>query len=179
MSYTDVAKKVHESEISRMVDGNLRIASAVVIFKNFTGAPTQFNPNGGKRTFSVCLTPEWAEILKADGWNVRQRELEEGDTIYFTEIVVNENSTYPPHLYVVTEFNGEKKLTLLSPEYYNKLDQDMIINLDLEIHPFEHGRGVAGAKKGYLKNLWATLQPVNDFGGKYSGYTMTNQEGAE
>lgn len=176
MSYTDIAKKVNESNISRMVDGNLRIENAVVIFKNFTGAPTQFNPAGGKRTFSVCLTKEWADILIADGWNVRVRELEEGDRIYHTEIVVNENSTYPPHLYMVIEFNGEKKLVMLKPDQYRKLDQDMIVNIDLEIHPFEHGRGVAGAKKGYLKNLWATLQPVNDFNGKYAGYEVTNQD---
>jgi hypothetical protein len=67
---------------------------------------------------------------------------------------------------------GKKTLTLLQPDQYKKLDQDMIVNMDLEIHPFEHGRGVAGSKKGYLKNLWATLQSVNDFGGKYAGYEM-------
>lgn len=177
MSYSDIAKRVNDCKIERLVDGNLRIERAVVIFKNFAGGPSQFNPNGGKRTFSVCLPKEWADILTNDGWNVRSRELEEGDVIYHTEIVVNENSKFPPHLYLVSEFNSEKRLTLLRPEHYSKLDQDMIINMDLEIHPFEHGRGVVGAKKGYLKNLWATLQAVNDFGGKYSGYTVNNQEG--
>lgn len=176
MSFSDIAKKVYDSNITRLVDGNLRVENAVIIFKNFSGGPSQFNPAGGKRTFSLCLPKEWADILTADGWNVRSRVLDEGDALYHTEIVVNENSQFPPHLYMVTEFNGEKKLTLLRPDYYSKLDQDMIINLDLEIHPYEHGRGMAGAKKGYLKNLWATLQPVNDFGGKYSGYAVNNQE---
>jgi hypothetical protein len=172
MSYVNVAQKANETVITRMVDGNLRVENAAVIFRNFSGAPTNFNPQGGKRTFSLCLPKEWADILRADGWNVKERQIDDGETIYHTEIVVNENSQYPPHLYLLSEFMGKKTLTLLQPEQYKKLDQDMIVNMDLEIHPFEHGRGVAGSKKGYLKNLWATLQSVNDFGGKYAGYEM-------
>lgn len=177
MSYADIAKKINDTKITRMVDGNLRIENAVILYRNFTGAPTNLNPVPGKRTFNVCLTKEWADILTQDGWNVKSRELEEGDVIYHTEIVVNEKSAYPPHLYLLSEYNGKKTATLLSPEQYRKLDTDMIIEMDLEIHPFEHNRGAVGAKKGYLKNLWAKLQSVNDFGGKYSDYEM-NDTGA-
>ena len=175
MSYIDTAKKVNESSITRMVDGNLRVEHAVVMFRNFGGNPTTFNPAGGKRTFSLCLPADWAQILQADGWNVKQRILDEGEVIYHTEIVINENSKFPPHLYLISEFNGKKALTLLQPDRYRKLDQDMIMDLDLEIHPFEHGRGTPGSKKGYLKNAWATLQSVNDFGGKYAGLEVANQ----
>jgi hypothetical protein len=157
-----------------MVDGNLRVENGVLMFRNFSGNPTNFNPQGGKRTFSLCLPREWADILRQDGWNVKERSLEDGEVIYHTEIVVNENSQYPPRLYLLSEFMGKKTMTLLQPDQYRKLDQDMIVSVDLEIHPFEHGRGIAGAKKGYLKNLWATLQSVNDFGGKYAGYEMAN-----
>jgi len=173
MSYIDMARKVNDTVITRMVDGNLRVENGVVIFKNFSGNPTNLNPQGGKRTFSLCLPKEWADILKQDGWNVKERVIDDsGDSIFHTEIVVNENSKYPPHLYLLSEFMGKKTLNLLQPDQYKKLDQDMIVSMDLEIHPFEHGRGVAGSKKGYLKNLWATLQSVNDFGGKYAGYEM-------
>ena len=174
MSYTDVARKVNNSIITRMVDGNIRIENAVLMFRNFSGSPTNFNPQGGKRTFSLCLPKEWADILRQDLWNIKERQLDDGEVIYHTEIVVNEKSMYPPHLYLLSEFMGKKTMTLLQPEQYRKLDQDMIVGLDLEIHPFEHGRGGPGTKKGYLKNLWATLQSVNDFGGKYAGYEMAN-----
>ncbi len=174
MSYTDVAKKVNDTIVTRMIDGKYRIENAVILYRNFTGAPTNLNPTGGKRTFNVCLPKEWADILRNDGWNIKTRELDEGDVIYHTEIVINENSQYPPRLYIASEFNGKKTLTQLTPDQYKKLDEDMIVNLDLEIHPFEHNRGITGAKKGYLKNLWATLQSVNNFGGKYAGYEMNN-----
>ena len=174
MSYVDTAKKVQNTIFSKMVDGNIRVENAVIMYRNFSGRPTDFNPQGGKRTFNLCLNAEWADILRNDGWNIRVRPLDDGDMIYSTEIVVNENSQYPPHLYLLSEFMGKKTLTLLQPEQYYKLDQDIIVGLDLEIHPFEHGRGTPGSKKGYLKNLWATLQSVNDFGGKYAGYEMAN-----
>ena len=51
MSYAETARKANESVITRMVDGNLRVENAVVIFRNFAGNPTNFNPQGGKRTF--------------------------------------------------------------------------------------------------------------------------------
>jgi hypothetical protein len=174
MSYIDTARKVNDTVITKMVDGNIRVENAILLFRNFSGKPTNFNPQGGKRTFSLCLPKDWADTLRADLWNVKERQLDDGEVIYHTEIVVNENSQYPPHLYLLSEFMGKKTLNLLLPEQYKKLDQDMIVSLDMEIHPFEHGRGTPGSKKGYLKNLWATLQSVNDFGGKYAGYEMAN-----
>lgn len=172
MSFTEAAKKVNNSIFSVMVDGNIRVENAVVIFTNFRGAPTNLNPQGGKRTFGLVLNQEWADRLK-DNWNVKVIELENGERLYHTEIVVNDQSTYPPKLYLLSEFMGKKTMTLLQPDLYKKLDSDMIVTLDLEIHPFVHGRGGnPNATKGYLKNLWATLQSVNDFGGKYAEYAV-------
>ncbi len=172
ISFNEAAKRVNDSVFSVMVDGNIRVENAVIIFTNFRGAPTDLNPQGGKRTFSLCLTQEWADRLK-DNWNVKVIELNDGERLYHTEIVVNDKSTYPPKLYLLSEFMGNKTMTLLQPELYGKLDSDLITTLDLEIHPYVHGRGGnPNGTKGYLKNLWACLQSVNDFGGKYAEYQM-------
>lgn len=173
INFNEAAKRVNDSKFSMMVDGNIRVENAIVIYTNFRGAPTNLNPAGGKRTFSLCLNQEWADRLK-DNWNVKMIELDNGERLYHTEIVVNDQSQYPPKLYLLSDFMGTKTMTLLQPELYKKLDSDMIVNLDLEIHPFVHGRGGnPNATKGYLKNLWAQLQSVNDFGGKYADYQMT------
>lgn len=173
INFNEAAKRVNDSKFSMMVDGNIRVENAIIIYTNFRGAPTNLNPAGGKRTFSLCLTQEWADRLK-DNWNVKMIELDNGERLYHTEIVVNDQSQYPPKLYLLSDFMGSKTMTLLQPELYKKLDSDMIVNLDLEIHPFIHGRGGnPNATKGYLKNLWAQLQSVNDFGGKYADYQMT------
>ena len=42
-----------------------------IIFRNFAGAPTKFNPSGGKRTFSVLLNQNEADELSGMGFNVK------------------------------------------------------------------------------------------------------------
>ena len=71
---------------------------AVIIWTNFEGRATKFNPNGGKRTFALVLTEEVAAMLREEGWNVKTRDgRDEGDDpLYFTEIVVNMESQFPP-----------------------------------------------------------------------------------
>ena len=54
-----------------MSNQNLFIENARIFFKNFGGAPTKFNPKGGKRTFCVAIEPEDAISLKKDGWNIK------------------------------------------------------------------------------------------------------------
>ena len=172
MNYIEAAKAVNNTTFSVMADGNIRVDNAIIIFKNFAGKPTNLNPAGGKRTFNLVVTPEMGERLRAQGWNIKQRELDSGDILYYTEIVVNDQSAYPPKLFKLSEFMGQKSMTPLKPEHYYKLDQDNLTNVDLEIHPYTHNRGFQGATKGYLKSLWASIESINDFGGKYAAYQL-------
>ena len=121
MNFNEAAKRVNDTKFSVMVDGNIRVENAIIIYTNFAGNPTNLNPQGGKRTFGLCLNQEWADRLK-DNWNVKVIELENGDRLYHTEIVVNDQSQYPPKLYTLTEFMGKKTMTELKPELYRKLD---------------------------------------------------------
>ena len=50
---------------------NISIRDAKIMFRNFSGKPDKFNPQGGRRIFSVRLTNELADNLKADGWNIK------------------------------------------------------------------------------------------------------------
>ena len=131
MNYIDTIKHANtESKFELLINGNLNVENAAMIYKNFSGKPTRVNPQGGKRTFSLALNKEFAERLSDMGWNVKVKEvrdqLEEGETtrtvnfddyvrnyatefdhaLIYTEIVVNENSEYPPKIYKVSEFNG-------------------------------------------------------------------------
>lgn len=202
MNYVDTIKYVEEnSKFDILVNGNLNVEQAGMIYKNFTGKPTKVNPAGGKRTFSLVLTKELGERLDGMGWNVKVKEvrdqLGEGEftrtvswsdyidnyqgefdhALVYTEIVVNENSEYPPKIYKISEFNGEKTMALIPPEHWNTLDESELVNMDIVIHPYTHGRSIANpdAKKGYLKTMYATMMPVNDFGGKYAGYTIAGE----
>lgn len=199
MNYIDTIKMVKtESKFEVLVNGNLNVEGAGMIYKNFSGKPTKVNPAGGKRTFSLVLTKELAERLFDAGWNVKVKEVRdqqvEGEpsrtvnwddflsryenefdhALIYTEIVVNEHSEYPPKIYKISEFNGEKSMTLLPPEQWYRLDENELMNIDLVIHPYTHGRSIANpdAKKGYLKSMYVVAQPVNAIDGKYAGYIM-------
>lgn len=198
MNYVDTIKYANtESKFELLINGNLNVERAAMIYKNFSGKPTRVNPAGGKRTFSLVLNKEFAEKLDAAGWNIKVKEvrdqLEEGETtqtvswqdyitnyektfdhaLIYTEIVVNENSEYPPKIYKVSEFNGEKTMALVPPEQWYRMDESELTNIDVAIHPYTHGRSIANpnAKKGYLKSMYAMTVPV-DFGGKYAEYRL-------
>ena len=202
MNYIDSIKYAsNESKFELLINGNLNVERAAMIYKNFSGKPTRVNPQGGKRTFSLVLNREFAEKLNDLGWNVKVKEvrdqLAEGEmtrtvslqdyianyqtefdhALMYTEIVVNENSEYPPKIYKVSEFNGEKTMALVPPDQWYRMDESELMNVDVSIHPYTHGRSIANpdAKKGYLKTMYAMAVPVNDFGGKYAGYTIAGE----
>ena len=202
MNYIDTIKHVNtETKFELLINGNLNVENAAMIYKNFTGKPTRVNPAGGKRTFSLVLNEEYAERLDAMGWNVKVKEvrdqLEEGETtrtvswtdymgmfrtefdhaLIYTEIVVNENSEYPPKIYKVSEFNGEKTMALVPPEQWHRMDESELMNVDISIHPYTHGRSIANpdAKKGYLKTMYAMTIPATEFGGKYADYRIAGE----
>ena len=204
MNYIDTIKHVNtESKFELLVNGNLNVENAAMIYKNFSGRPTFVNPQGGKRTFSLALSEDYGERLSDMGWNVKVKEvkdqLEEGErtrtvsfadyaanfrtefdhALIYTEIVVNENSDYPPKIFKISEFGGEKTMASMPPEQWGRLDECELSCVDIVIHPYAHGRSLANpdAKKGYLKSMYAVAVPVgNEFGGKYADYRMVGEE---
>lgn len=203
MNYIDTIKLANnESKYELLINGNLNVEHAGMIYKNFSGKPTRVNPAGGKRTFALVLNEEYADRLSAQGWNVKVKEvrdqLSEGEqtltvgwndyvnmykgqfdhALIYTECVVNENSEYPPKIYKVSEFNGDKTMALIPQDQWFRLDESELMNVDIVIHPYTHGRSLANpdAKKGYLKSMYAMAVPINEFGGKYAGYAIVGEE---
>ena len=174
------ANKVEESVFEIMRNGDLKIENAVLAWPNFSGKATQFNPNGGKRTFCVLLNEEIADILSADGWNVKRRPpREDGDyPLIYTEIVINMQSQYPPDVYVRNEFNGKGTMRKLTDDNISMLDNIQIVNADLVIHPYEHGIGQFKVK-GYARFVNVLQAQSNYFGDKYSEYESEDAEQTE
>ncbi len=203
MNYVDTINHANtNSKFEVLVNGNLNVENAVMIYKNFSGKPTRVNPAGGKRTFSLVLSNDVAERLNDMGWNIKVKEVRdqvpEGETtrtvgwidfknmyqgefdhaLVYTEIVINENSEYPPRIYKVSEFNGEKTMAIIPPDQWYRLDESELVNVDIVVHPYTHGRSIANpdAKKGYLKSMYAMAVPINDFNGKYAAYNIVGEE---
>ena len=145
---------------------SLRIAGARIIFRNFRGVPTKFNPQGGKREFSVVLDPETAQSLADAGWNIKYlapRTEEEAPTPILP-VTVRFNPV-PPKMYMVTSCSK----TILDEETVGQLDHAEFANIDLEIIPYQwEAQGRTGIK-AYIKTGYFVV--VEDpFAAKYAAY---------
>lgn len=165
-------ERAQNSTFKRLVNGDLSVENAVIIWTNFEGRPTNFNPAGGKRTFVLVLDEQIAGELKAEGWNIKYREPKEDgdDPLIFTEIVVNMESTYPPKVTLYSEFRGRKSANPLDSDTIKELDKIDIENVDLIIHPYAHGRSTTTSVKGYARAIYVVQAQDGHFDGKYSNW---------
>ena len=167
-------EKARKSKYERLVNGDLSVENAVIIWTNFSGGPTKYNSVGGKRTFTLVLSEEIADALKDEGWNIKFREPKDpdDDPLIYTEIVVNMESAYPPTVVLYSEFRGRKKANPLDSESIARLDSINIDNVDLIIHPYEHGRTSAFRVKGYARAIHVIQGQDGYFNGKYADWEM-------
>ena len=119
---------------------NINIEGAIVIWKNFSGERDKFNP--GKRGFSVVIDDAaMAEELRNEGWNVKDRPLQEGAD--------------PNHK------------TLLDENTVAQLDVVDFVNCDISIRPYEWEMGGRTGITAYVDSMYVTIRE-NKFAEKYA-----------
>lgn len=141
-----------------------------IIFKNFSGNPDRYNPNGGNRTFCVRIEDEPLALeLIAEGWNVSELPQSEEDDIlaWKLPVKVNFDSLYPPELHAI--YPTTMRDLVLSQTTAGLLDTSRIVKADVQLNGREWE---PGRLKAYLTKLYATIDetPLDI---KYSEYTRT------
>lgn len=155
--------------MERPIIDDIIIEGAKLLFRNFAGAPTKFNPKGGDRTFAVLIkNHEYAEALIANGWNIKRFKERETDDPelgpdYYLPVSVNFTSGRPPRIELITR----RKKTRLDEETIASLDYADITNADLIIHPSFWEVGDKSGIKAYLKAGYITIQQ-DEFSEKYA-----------
>jgi hypothetical protein len=126
-----------------------------LLFRNFSGEEGKYNA-AGNRNFNVLLDPEEAELMAADGWNVKYLEpREEGDERQPRLEVAVSWKNRPPNIVLITS----RGKTPLDESMVSLLDWAEIINADLIVNPYEGGpiQGRSGVK-AYVKSLYVTIR---------------------
>ena len=143
---------------------NINIEEAIVIWKNFSGERDKFNP--GKRGFSVVIDDAaMAKELRNEGWNVKDRPLQEGadpsEQEWTLPVKLNMNRYTQVWLIV-----GNHK-TLLDENTVAQLDVVDIVNCDISIRPYEWEMGGRTGITAYVDSMYVTIRE-NKFAEKYA-----------
>jgi len=130
------------------------VEDAPIIFRNFAGKEGQYNREGD-RNFAVILTPEIAEQLLADGWNVKvleSREEGEDPTPYISVSVNFKNR--PPRVVLIA---GDSR-TQLDESSVEVLDYADIRTADLIARAYDWTVNGKSGTKAYLQSLFVTIE---------------------
>lgn len=143
---------------------NINIEGAMIIWKNFSGERDKFNP--GKRGFSVVIDDAvMADELRQEGWNVKERPLQEGadDSEQEWTLPVKLNMNRYTQVWLIV---GKRK-TLLDEDTVAQLDVVDIANCDISIRPYEWEMNGRTGITAYVDSMYVTIRE-NKFAEKYA-----------
>ena len=143
---------------------NINIEGATIIWKNFSGERDRFNP--GKRGFSVVIDDAvMADELRQEGWNIKERPLQEGadpsEQEWTLPVELNMNRYTQVWLIV-----GNHK-TLLDENTVAQLDVVDIVDCDISIRPYEWEMSGRTGITAYVDSMYVTIRE-NKFAEKYA-----------
>ena len=169
---------VVKSEFNFINERQLEVRNAFIFWTNFAGRENKFGNKA--KTFNLAISLEIAEILNTQGWRVRDilnkiDDDDEGETLYFVNIKVNMESSYPPIVTLFSEFRGERSRRALDNETISELDRLDILSSDCIVNSYE-SRQYPGKVTGYLSKLNIIQEPNQEFGGKYDDWLAEDHE---
>ena len=154
--------------------GIVQIDNARIIYRNFAGAPSKFNREGDRNFAIVIEDQDIAEALTEKGWNVRIKPpREEGDDPFmFLPVKVKFNDERNrrrrgPRVYLQNSLEGRNRV-MLDEDAVGMLDHVDIINVDLDIRPFDWEVQGKTGRTAYLQSICVT-QEVDRFLDRYTG----------
>lgn len=165
--------------------GILQIDDARLVFMNFAGREDKFNRKGD-RNFAVVIPdanyPEdeklyhknklekeeirkLHEVLQADGWNVKIKPPRDADDAPFMYLPVKVKYTErsEPNVYLVS---GDR-MNKLDEESIGILDDIDILNVDLDVRPYDWEVNGKSGRSAYLQAIKVT-QNIDRFGARYA-----------
>ena len=133
----------------------VQIDDARIIYRNFSGAPSQFNREGDRNFAVVIPDQEIADALIEQGWNVKIKPpREDQDTPFMFLSVKIKFNDRGPNVYLKTGH----ALNKLTEETVGMLDDVDIDSVDLDIRPYDWEINGKTGRTAYLHSMQVTQQ---------------------
>ena len=146
-----------------MVNNNITIEGARLVFRNFEGKEGKFNA-AGKRNFCVLLDDDLAHTLQDDGWNIKWlNPKEEGDEPQAYIQVAVSFGVVPPKIVLITSAGKQT----LDERSISILDWAEIENADVISRPYNWEMNGKTGVKAYVKALYIKIAE-DEFERKYA-----------
>lgn len=140
-------------------DGTLLMEDATILFPNFAGKEGMYNAEGD-RNFCVLLTPELADQMDKDGWNVKQLKPREegGEGNFYIQVSLKYRGRggkvlRPPRMVLISS-RGRVDLGEHECEILDWVD---IKKVDLIVRPNHWEVNGKSGLKAYLKSIFVTM----------------------
>lgn len=144
--------------------GILMIDNARIIYRNFSGIGSKFNREGDKNFSVVIDDQQIADSLIQDGWNLKIKPPRDEDDIPFMYLPVKlKFNDRGPNVYLESGKNRIK----LDEESISCLDNVDIVNVDLDIRPYDWEVNGKTGRTAYLQSMCVT-QEVDRFARQYA-----------
>lgn len=144
--------------------GILQIDDAKIVYRNFSGAPSKFNREGDRNFALVISDEEQADALIREGWHVKIKPpREEGDSPFMYLQVKIKFNDRGPNAYLVTG----KKMNRLDEESISCLDDVDIVNVDLDIRPYDWDINGKTGRTAYLQSI-KVIQEIDRFAERFT-----------
>ena len=137
----------------------LQIDNARLIYRNFAGAGSKFNREGDRNFAIIIEDQETANKLAELGWNVKIKPPRDADDepFMFLPVKVKFNDR-GPNVHLIS---GDNRVTL-DEESVECLDDVDILNVDLDIRPYDWEVNGKSGRTAYLQSICVT-QEVDRF----------------
>lgn len=143
----------------------IQIDDARIIYRNFSGAASKFNREGDRNFAVVIDDEEIKDALINDGWNVKVKAPRDDEETPFMYLPVKVKfSDYGPKVYLNA---GGPKPVMLSEDTIDCLDNIDILNVNLDLRPFDWEVNGRTGRTAYLQVI-DVEQRIDRFAARYN-----------
>lgn len=146
----------------------VKFEDCTVVGRNFSGGRFK----GGDRSFCLVLEDEVVvDQLARDGWNIRERDTDDGDKIYYLPVAIRFDK-FPPEVFVILE-NGRKiEITEDNESFLDKLDDNLrVTSVDCVVNGSKWTDDDGNVKvKAWLRTGYFTVASTDPFAEKHGKY---------